>query len=79
MDHGGRRSHPLDLSCDRFHVNAVQLLLGVIAYNLGALLRRLVPSLVIQSRSLTSLHRRLFKSGGRFMFGTSSCGRPKAT
>jgi hypothetical protein len=42
----------------------VRLLLGVIAYNLGNLLRRLVLPLAIQSWSLTSLQQRLFKTGG---------------
>jgi hypothetical protein len=39
----------------------VRLLLGVIAYNLGNLLRRLVLPVSIQSWSLTSLQHRLFK------------------
>jgi len=43
----------------------VRLLLGVIAYNLGNLLRRLILPLAIQSWSLTSLQQRLFKTGGR--------------
>jgi hypothetical protein len=43
-------------------------LFGVIAYNLGNLLRRLVlPPLAIQSWSLTSLQQRLFKTGGRLI------------
>jgi hypothetical protein len=37
------------------------LLLSVIAYNLGNLLRRLVLPLAIQSWSLTSLQQRLFQ------------------
>ena len=53
------------LSCHRFWANEVRLLLGVIAYNLGNLLRRLVLPLAIQSWSLTSLQQRLFKTGGR--------------
>jgi hypothetical protein len=36
------------------------LLLGVIAYNLGNLLGRLVLPLAIQSSTLTSLQQRLF-------------------
>ena len=44
-----------------------RLLLGVIAYNLGTLLRRLVLPLAIQSWSLTSLQQRLFKTGGRLI------------
>jgi hypothetical protein len=41
--------------------------LGVIASNLGNLLRRLVLPLAIQSWSLTSLQQRLFKTGGRLI------------
>ncbi len=41
--------------------------LGVIAYNLGNFLRRLVLPLAIQSWSLTSLQQRLFKTGGRLI------------
>ena len=43
------------------------MLLGVIAYNLGNLLRRLVLPSAIQNWSLTSLQQRLFKTGGRFI------------
>ena len=39
------------------------MLLGVIAYNLGNLLRRLALPLAIQSWSLTSLQQRVFKTG----------------
>jgi hypothetical protein len=46
--------------------NEVRRLLGVIAYNLGNL-RRLVLPVTIQSWSLTSLQRRLFKTGGRLI------------
>jgi hypothetical protein len=53
--------------CHRFRANEVRLLLGVIAYNLGNLLRRLVLPLAIQSWSLTSLQQRLFKTGGRLI------------
>jgi hypothetical protein len=45
----------------------VRLLLGVIAYNLGNLLRRLALPVAIQSWSLTSLQQRLFKTGGRLI------------
>jgi hypothetical protein len=41
--------------------------LGVIAYNLRNLLRRLVVPVSIQSWSLTSLRQRLFKTGGRLI------------
>src|SRR5712691_6434235 len=55
-DQGEQSRHPLDaLSCHRFRANEVRLLLGVIAYNLGNLLRRLIPPLAIQSWSLMSL------------------------
>ena len=43
------------------------MFLGVIDYNLGNLLRRLVLPLAIQSWSLTSLQQRLFKTGGRLI------------
>src|SRR5438034_10946248 len=55
------------LSCHRFRAHEVRLLLGVIAYNLGNLLRRLVLPISIQSWSLTSLQQRLFKTGGRLI------------
>jgi len=49
---GSRRARPPptgpSLSCHRFRANEVRLLLGVIAYNLGNLLRRLVLPLAIQ-------------------------------
>ncbi len=43
------------------------MLLGVIAYYLGNLLRRLVLPVVIQDWSLTSLQQRLLKTGGRLI------------
>ncbi len=55
------------LSCHRFRANEVRLLLGVVAYNLGNLLRRLALPLAIQNWSLTSLQQRLFKTGGRLI------------
>ena len=55
------------LSCRGFRANEVRSLLGVIAYNLGNLLRRLVLPLAIQSWSLTSLQQRLFKTGSRLI------------
>ena len=42
------------LSCHGFRVNEVRLLLGVIAYSLGNLLRRLVLPVAIRDWSLTS-------------------------
>src|SRR2546426_2413649 len=55
------------LSCHRFRANEVRLLLGVIAYNLGNLLRRLVLPSPIESWSLTSLQQRPFKTRGRLI------------
>jgi hypothetical protein len=60
---GKEATHWTRLSCHRFRANEVRLLLGVIAYNLGNFLRRLVLPAAIQSWSLTSLQRRLFKTG----------------
>jgi Transposase DDE domain group 1 len=60
-------THWTRLSCHRFRANEVRLLLGVIAYNLGNLLRRLVLPVTIQSWSLTSLQQRLFKTDGRLI------------
>jgi DDE family transposase len=59
--------HLTRLSCHRFRANEARLLLGIIAYNLGNLLRRLVLPFTIRSWSLTSLQRRLFKTGGRLI------------
>jgi Transposase DDE domain group 1 len=68
VDQGGKEAtHWTRLSCHRFRANEVRLLLGVIAYNLGNLLPRLVLPRVIQSWSLTSLQHRLFKIGGRLI------------
>ena len=64
---GKTATHWTRLSCHRFRVNEVRLLLGVIAYNLGNLVRRLVLPVAIQSWSLTSLQQRLFKTGGRLI------------
>ena len=55
---GKAATHWTRLSCHRFRANEVRLLLGVIAYNLGNLLRRLVLPVAIQSWSLTSLQQR---------------------
>src|SRR5256712_8100273 len=62
---GKTATHWTRLSCHRFRANEVRLLLGVIADNLGNLLRRLVLPVAIQNWSLTSLQQRLFKTGGR--------------
>ena len=64
---GKEATHWTRLSCHRFRANEVRLLLGLIAYNLGNLLRRLALPLAIQSWSLTSLQQRLFKTGGRLI------------
>jgi hypothetical protein len=52
-------------SCHRFPANEVRLLFGVIAYDFGNLLHRLLLPVAIQSWSLTSLQQRVFKTGGR--------------
>ena len=64
---GKTATHWTRLSCHRFRANEVRLLLGVIAYNLGNLVRRLVLPVAIQNWSLTSLQQRLFKAGGRLI------------
>jgi hypothetical protein len=64
---GKTATHWTRLSCHRFRANEVRLLLGVLAYNLGNLLRRLALPFAIQSWSLTSLQQRLFKTGGRLI------------
>ena len=64
---GKTATHWRRLSCHRFRANKVRLLLGVIAYNLGNLLRRLVLPVAIQDWSLTSLKQRLLKTGGRLI------------
>jgi hypothetical protein len=70
---GKAATHWTRLSCHRFRADEVRLLLGVIAYNLGNLLRRLVLPLAIQSWSLTSLQQRLFKAGGRLIRHARYC------
>jgi hypothetical protein len=55
------------LSCHRFRSNEVRLWLSLIAYNLGNLWRRLVLPKGIGTWSLTSLQRRLVKTGGRLI------------
>ncbi len=64
---GKEATHWTRLSCHRFRANEVRLVLGVIAYNLGNLLRRLALPFAIQSWSPTSLQQRLFKTGGRLI------------
>jgi hypothetical protein len=64
---GKTATHWTRLSCHRFRANEVRLLLGVIAYNLGNLLRRLVLPFAIRDWSLTSLQQRLFKTGARLI------------
>jgi hypothetical protein len=64
---GKEALHWTRLSCHRFRANELRLLLGVIAYNLGNLLRRLVLPVSIHSWSLTSLQQWLFKTGGRLI------------
>ncbi len=67
IEEGKEATHWTRLSCHRFRANEGRLLRGVIAYNLGNLLRRLVLPVAIQSWSLTSLQQRLFKTGGRLI------------
>jgi Transposase DDE domain group 1 len=55
------------LSCHRFRANEVRLWLSLIAYNLGNLWRRLALPKGIGNWSLTSLQRRLVKTGGRLI------------
>src|SRR5437870_10484845 len=55
------------LSCHRFRSNEVRLWLSLIAYNLGNLWRRLVLPKKIENWSLTSLQKRLVKTGGRLV------------
>jgi len=64
---GKTATHWTRLSCHRFRANEVRLLLGVIAYNLGNLLRRLVLPATVQDWSLTSLQQRLLKTGRRLV------------
>ncbi|MGH2360327.1 MAG: transposase, partial [bacterium] len=64
---GKEATHWTRLSCHRFRANEVRLHLGVIVYNLGNLLRRLVLPLAIQGWSLTSLQQRVFKTRGRLI------------
>jgi len=64
---GKESTHWTRLSCHRSRANEVRLLLGVMAYNLGNLLRRLALPLTIGSWSLTRLQQRLFKTGGRLI------------
>src|SRR3989441_4236225 len=64
---GKAATHWTRLSCHGFRADEVRLLLGVIAYNPGNLLRRLTLRLAIQSRSLTSLQQGLFKTVGRLI------------
>src|SRR5713226_5318667 len=65
--------HFTRLPSHRFRANEVRLLLGVIAYNLGNLLRRLVLPVSIENWSLTSLQQRLFKTGGRLIRHARYC------
>ena len=52
------------LSCHRLRSNEVRLWMSALAYNLGNLWRRLVLPKRIENWSLTSLQRRLVKTGG---------------
>ncbi len=55
------------LSCHRFVANQVRLLLFILAYNLGNLLRRLGLPKAIKDWSLRSVQVKLIKIGGRLV------------
>jgi hypothetical protein len=55
------------LSCMRFAANAVRLQLHALAYNLANFLRALATSTEIETWSLTSLRKRLIKTGARLV------------
>ena len=63
----GHNRHWTRPSCHRFRANEVRLLLGVIAYSLDNLLRRLDLPLGIRSCPLTSLQQRLLETDGRLI------------
>jgi hypothetical protein len=67
IEKGQAATHWTRLSCPRFQANEVRALLGVIAYNLDKLGRRLILSLAIQGWSLTRLQQRLLNIGGRLI------------
>jgi hypothetical protein len=64
---GKQATHWTRLSCYRFRANEARLQLGLLAYNLGNLWRRLVLPKRIDDWSLTSLQQRLVKTGGRLI------------
>ena len=55
------------LSCHKFVANQVRLGLFILAYNLGNFFRRLALPEAIKRWSLTSIQRRLIKTGGRLV------------
>jgi hypothetical protein len=55
------------LSCTRFSANAVRLQLHALAYNLANFLRTLATPELIERWSLTSLRKRLLKTGARLV------------
>ncbi len=55
------------LSCHKFVANQMRLWLFILAYKLGNFLRRLVLPEDMKNWSLTSLHTRLIKTGGRLV------------
>jgi Transposase DDE domain group 1 len=55
------------LPCHRFRSNQVRLALGLLAYDLGNLWRRLTLPQRIENWSLTSLQQRMVKTGGRLV------------
>jgi hypothetical protein len=64
---GKQATHWTRLSCHRFRANEARFWLSVLAYNMGNLWRRLVLPKRIDAWSLTSLQRRLVKTGGRLV------------
>jgi Transposase DDE domain group 1 len=64
---GKQGTHWTRLSCHRFRANEVRLQLGVLAYRLGNIWRRLALAQRIKNWSLTSLQQRLVKTGGRLV------------
>jgi hypothetical protein len=55
------------LSCDRFGSNELRRLMSLIAWNLGNVWRWLVLPKKFENWSLTTLHQRFVKTGGRLM------------
>jgi hypothetical protein len=68
MDQPRQAGHTLDAAVvPSLRANDVRLQLGVLAYNLGNLCRRVALPKRLDSWSLTSLQHRLVKTGGRLV------------